>query len=97
MTDATRSPQVHTKWTPVPENGSFISDHLIHTGQFFVDDGLNAQIDKVLFSLFRSYTYHPANLNPVAPCRCGPTTSTVNPLLPAPRQPDLRSLQLTLP
>lgn len=39
--------KVHTKWTPVPENGTFVSDHLIHTGQFFVPDGINQQIDKV--------------------------------------------------
>jgi hypothetical protein len=31
----------------VPENGTFVSDRLIHTGQFFVPDGLNQQIDKV--------------------------------------------------
>ena len=41
--------KVHTKWTPVPENNTFVSDRLIHTGQFFVDDGLNQQIDKASF------------------------------------------------
>lgn len=47
---------MHTEWTPHPENNTFTSSRLVHTGQFFVDDKLNAQVDKMW----------PYNLNPIA-------------------------------
>lgn len=46
--------KVHPEWTMLP-NGTFQSGRLIHTGQFFVDDELNEQIDKLW----------PYNTNPI--------------------------------
>lgn len=48
--------KVHTEWTPVAENNTFTTGHLIHTGQLFVDDKLNGVIDKI----------HPYTTNPIA-------------------------------
>lgn len=45
-----RATHVHVKVHPEYEvlpNGTFTSSRLIHTGQFFVDDHLNEQIDKI--------------------------------------------------
>lgn len=45
-----RSTHVHVKVHPeydVLPNGTFTSHRLVHTGQFFVDDKLNEQIDKI--------------------------------------------------
>ncbi|GAA5863529.1 hypothetical protein JCM8547_007276 [Rhodosporidiobolus lusitaniae] len=47
--------KVFTKWAP-HENGTYTGGHLIHTGQFFVPDRLNEQIDKIW----------PYNTNPIA-------------------------------
>jgi protocatechuate 3,4-dioxygenase beta subunit len=38
--------KVHPEYTILP-NGTFTSGRLIHTGQFFVDDALNMEIDKL--------------------------------------------------
>lgn len=38
--------KVHPEWETLP-NGTFKSGRLIHTGQFFFDDALNVQIDKL--------------------------------------------------
>ncbi|ORY90108.1 Intradiol ring-cleavage dioxygenase [Leucosporidium creatinivorum] len=46
--------KVHTEWEP-HANGTFTSSHLIHTGQFFVDDAINQQLDKMW----------PYNTNPI--------------------------------
>jgi hypothetical protein len=37
-------------------NGTFKSTRLVHTGQFFVEDDINMEIDKI----------HPYNTNPLA-------------------------------
>ncbi|GAA6034649.1 hypothetical protein JCM8097_001098 [Rhodosporidiobolus ruineniae] len=47
--------KVSTEWEP-HANGTYTSRRLIHTGQFFVPDDLNMQIDKI----------HPYTLNPIA-------------------------------
>ncbi|GAA6018653.1 hypothetical protein JCM10207_008996 [Rhodosporidiobolus poonsookiae] len=47
--------RVHTQWETLP-NGTFTSSELIHTGQIFVPDSLNEQIDKIW----------PYNTNPIA-------------------------------
>ncbi|GAA5986955.1 hypothetical protein JCM11641_002266 [Rhodosporidiobolus odoratus] len=47
--------RVHTEWETLP-NGTFTSSHLIHTGQIFVPDTLNMQIDKIF----------PYSTNPIA-------------------------------
>ncbi|KAL7341107.1 ADP-ribose pyrophosphatase [Rhodotorula toruloides] len=47
--------RIHTAWEPLP-NGTFTSSRMIHTGQFFVPDSLNMQIDKIW----------PYNTNPIA-------------------------------
>lgn len=62
-----RGTHVHVKvfpeWEVLP-NGSFTSHNLIHTGQFFVEDALNVEIDKI----------HPYNQNPLlAPGKGGRT------------------------
>ena len=46
--------KVHPEWTQLP-NGSFTSGRILHTGQFFVDDHLNQEIDKIW----------PYNTNPI--------------------------------
>ncbi|PWN48347.1 aromatic compound dioxygenase [Violaceomyces palustris] len=46
--------KVHNEWTVLP-NQTFTSGNLVHTGQFFVDDKLNEQIDKLW----------PYSLNPI--------------------------------
>lgn len=38
--------KVHPEWSML-ENGTFTSGRTVHTGQFFVDDKLNEEIDKV--------------------------------------------------
>ncbi|CAO1630444.1 unnamed protein product [Sympodiomycopsis kandeliae] len=62
-----RATHVHVKVHPeyqVLPNGTFTSSRLIHTGQFFVDDHLNEQIDKI----------HPYDQNPLlAPDQPGRT------------------------
>lgn len=47
--------KIHTGWDTLP-NGTFTSHNLIYTGQFFVDDAINEQMDKVW----------PYNTNPIA-------------------------------
>uniref|UniRef100_A0A0K3C7C1 BY PROTMAP: gi/342321440/gb/EGU13374.1/ ADP-ribose pyrophosphatase [Rhodotorula glutinis ATCC 204091] n=1 Tax=Rhodotorula toruloides TaxID=5286 RepID=A0A0K3C7C1_RHOTO len=47
--------RIHTAWEPLA-NGTFTSSRMIHTGQFFVPDSLNMQIDKIW----------PYNTNPIA-------------------------------
>ncbi|PWN89713.1 aromatic compound dioxygenase [Acaromyces ingoldii] len=47
--------KVHPEWSVLP-NGTFVSGRLAHTGQFFVDDKLNMEIDKL----------QPYNENPLA-------------------------------
>ncbi|KAL0568977.1 hypothetical protein V5O48_012995 [Marasmius crinis-equi] len=53
-----RATHVHTKvftsWTPLP-NGTFEAGKLAHVGQFFFDDDVNMQIDKM----------HPYTTNPI--------------------------------
>lgn len=46
--------KVHNEWETLP-NGTFLSGNLVHTGQFFFDDSLNEQIDKLW----------PYSLNPI--------------------------------
>ncbi|PWY97858.1 aromatic compound dioxygenase [Testicularia cyperi] len=46
--------KVHNSWQVLPNN-TFTSGHLVHTGQFFFDDELNEQVDKLW----------PYNLNPI--------------------------------
>ncbi|KAN0060688.1 hypothetical protein ACQY0O_007346 [Thecaphora frezii] len=48
--------KVHNSWSVLP-NGTFISNNLVHTGQFFFDDDLNESIDKLW----------PYNTNPILP------------------------------
>ncbi|KDN35919.1 aromatic compound dioxygenase [Tilletiaria anomala UBC 951] len=38
--------KVHPDWTQLP-NGTFISSKVLHTGQLFVEDRLNEEIDKI--------------------------------------------------
>lgn len=38
--------KVHPEWERLP-NGTFKSGRLIHTGQFFFDDEINMQVDKI--------------------------------------------------
>ncbi|GAA5899267.1 intradiol ring-cleavage dioxygenase [Sporobolomyces salmoneus] len=47
--------RLHTEWGTL-KNGTFRSNRMIHTGQIFVPDTVNAQIDKL----------HPYNINPIA-------------------------------
>ncbi|GAA5923558.1 intradiol ring-cleavage dioxygenase [Sporobolomyces koalae] len=47
--------RLHTEWETL-KNGTFRSNRLIHTGQIFVPDNVNAQVDKL----------HPYNMNPIA-------------------------------
>ncbi|BGP12245.1 hypothetical protein JCM10213_000062 [Rhodosporidiobolus nylandii] len=47
--------RVHTEWETLP-NGTFTSGNMIHTGQIFVPDHINMQIDKIF----------PYNTNPIA-------------------------------
>ncbi|KAK1229454.1 hypothetical protein PQX77_007503 [Marasmius sp. AFHP31] len=53
-----RATHVHTKvftsWTPLP-NGTFEAGNLAHVGQFFFEDELNLQVDKM----------HPYTTNPI--------------------------------
>ncbi|KAL0568724.1 hypothetical protein V5O48_013254 [Marasmius crinis-equi] len=55
---STRATHIHAKvftsWTPLP-NGTFEAGNLAHTGQFFFDDGVNTQVDKM----------HPYTDNPI--------------------------------
>ncbi|KAJ7579691.1 Intradiol ring-cleavage dioxygenase [Mycena floridula] len=46
--------KVFTSWTPLP-NGTFTAGNLVHTGQFFFDDEVNLQVDKM----------HPYTENPI--------------------------------
>lgn len=46
--------KIHTQWTPL-DNGTFTTGRIVHTGQFFVPDELNAVVDKV----------HPYTENPI--------------------------------
>ncbi|KAF9525712.1 Intradiol ring-cleavage dioxygenase [Crepidotus variabilis] len=46
--------KVFTEWKALP-NGSYTSDALMHTGQFFFDDDINAHIDDI----------HPYTMNPI--------------------------------
>jgi hypothetical protein len=39
--------KVHTEWTPLPHNNSFEVGTTAYTGQLFVEDELNLQVDKV--------------------------------------------------
>lgn len=39
--------KVHTEWTPLPHNNSFEIGNTAFTGQLFVDDDINIQVDKV--------------------------------------------------
>lgn len=43
------------KWTVLP-NDTFVSDRLVHVGQFFFDDKINLRIDRM----------HPYSENPIA-------------------------------
>ncbi|BGP52777.1 hypothetical protein JCM8202_003856 [Rhodotorula sphaerocarpa] len=47
--------RVHTEWEPI-HNGTFRSHRMLHTGQLFVPDSINMQVDKMW----------PYNLNPIA-------------------------------
>ncbi|GAA5907215.1 hypothetical protein JCM5296_004987 [Sporobolomyces johnsonii] len=47
--------RLHTEWETLP-NGTFTSSRMIHTGQIFVPDSINMQIDKIW----------PYNTNPIA-------------------------------
>ncbi|POY71243.1 hypothetical protein BMF94_5555 [Rhodotorula taiwanensis] len=47
--------RVHTEWEPL-QNGTFLSNRMLHTGQLFVPDSINMQVDKMF----------PYNLNPIA-------------------------------
>ncbi|BGP36255.1 hypothetical protein JCM10449v2_000153 [Rhodotorula kratochvilovae] len=47
--------RIHPEWTPLPNN-TFTSHRMLHTGQFFVPDSINMQVDKVW----------PYNTNPIA-------------------------------
>lgn len=47
--------KVHPEWTKL-ENNTFTSGRLVHTGQLFVEDKLNAAVDKLW----------PYNTNPIA-------------------------------
>jgi hypothetical protein len=38
--------RVHTEWEPL-KNGTFRSHRMLHTGQLFVPDSINMQVDKV--------------------------------------------------
>ncbi|KAK0199958.1 Intradiol ring-cleavage dioxygenase [Desarmillaria ectypa] len=53
-----RATHIHTKvfpsWTPLP-NGTFEAGKLVHVGQFFFDDEINIQVDKM----------HPYTTNPI--------------------------------
>ncbi|PBK83899.1 aromatic compound dioxygenase [Armillaria gallica] len=53
-----RATHIHTKvfpsWTPLP-NGTFEAGKLVHVGQFFFDDEINVQVDKM----------HPYTTNPI--------------------------------
>jgi hypothetical protein len=64
--------KVHPEWSML-ENGTFTSGRLIHTGQFFVDDKLNEEIDKVSSSLSLSLSRPPPPLPLLVPSRalCG--------------------------
>ncbi|KAG6856858.1 hypothetical protein H0H87_012675 [Tephrocybe sp. NHM501043] len=61
-----RATHIHTKvfpsWTVLP-NGTFTSDHLAHTGQFFFDDEINLRVDN------RSFKMHPYTMNPIRDTR----------------------------
>jgi hypothetical protein len=39
--------KVHTEWTPLPHNNSFSIGTTAYTGQLFVDDDINLQVDKI--------------------------------------------------
>lgn len=55
--------KVHPEWERLP-NGTFTSGRLIHTGQFFFDDAIDDQVNKL----------HPYNTNPLlAPGKGGRT------------------------
>ncbi|GAA5981534.1 hypothetical protein JCM10908_004145 [Rhodotorula pacifica] len=47
--------RVHTEWEPL-KNGTFKSHRMLHTGQLFVPDSINMQVDKMW----------PYNTNPIA-------------------------------
>lgn len=49
--------RLHTEWETL-KNGTFRSNRMIHTGQIFVPDNVNAQIDKVR----RSPIVHPCRI-----------------------------------
>lgn len=38
--------KVHSKWEPLA-NGTFTTGGIVHTGQFFVPDAINEQVDKL--------------------------------------------------
>jgi protocatechuate 3,4-dioxygenase beta subunit len=50
-----RAVHIHAKvfpeWEVLP-NGTFTGGRLVHTGQFFFDDEVNMQIDKVMHAHF---------------------------------------------
>lgn len=70
-----RATHIHTKvfpqWSVLP-NGTFEVGRLSHTGQFFFDDEINLQIDKV--RVFFPFLHHPLILKDLK--RCGRTTRT---------------------
>ena len=39
--------KVHTEWTPLPHNNSFEIGASAYTGQLFIEDALNEQVDKI--------------------------------------------------
>jgi len=47
--------RLHTEWETL-KNGTFRSNRMIHTGQIFVPDNINAQIDKVRYPLSLSHS-----------------------------------------
>jgi hypothetical protein len=40
--------KIHPRWN-THENGTFSAGNVVYTGQFFFDDDINIQIDKVSF------------------------------------------------
>jgi len=47
--------RIHTEWTQLPHNNSFSIGTMAYTGQLFVDDDINIQVDKL----------NPYSLNPI--------------------------------
>lgn len=48
--------KIHPEWTPLPHNSSFSIGTTAYTGQLFIDDDINIQVDKL----------HPYSTNPIA-------------------------------